>query len=333
MTHSFQLPGYEHLELSTQLIIREAFSRELKVEVLDEADQLIRISGDGRTEYIQEATRTSADSYITGFLLGNKWVGKRILKEAGVAVPEGKLYSIEAAALADFPHFQEGQWVVKPKTTNFGVGITLLSENVIEDDFRVAVARAFSEDETIIIERFVPGIECRFLVIGDECVAVLHRVPANVVGDGQHTISQLVEIKNTDPRRGTGYRTPLEKIALGDVELAELASQGLTLDSVPEHNQQIFLRRNSNISTGGDSIDYTDKVHPDYKAIAVKAAHAVGSNICGVDIILSDFSSSPSPTNHGVIELNYNPVLYFHDYPFEGENRHTARYVLDLLGF
>ncbi|MDP2625216.1 MAG: carboxylate--amine ligase, partial [Candidatus Peregrinibacteria bacterium] len=162
---------------------------------------------------------------------------------------------------------------------------------------------------------------------------VLYRVPANVMGDGEHTIQELVDLKNDTPWRGEGYKTPLERIELSEIELRELRAQGLTVNSIPEENEIIFLRKNSNISTGGDSIDYTDKVHEGYKQVAIDAAKAVDATLCGVDIILSDIGTPPSPKNHSIIEVNFNPVLYFHDYPFQGENRHTAQYVLDALGF
>ena len=103
--------------------------------------------------------------------------------------------------------------------------------------------------------------------------------------------------------------------------------------NIPQAGQTIFLRHNSNISTGGDSLDFTDKVHPEYKKMAQKATQAIGASICGLDIILSHPEKAPTSKNHAIIELNYNPVLYFHDFPYEGKNRQVEKYVLDVLGF
>lgn len=329
----FATPGYEHMELSTQLVIKEALNRDVRVEVLDVEEQFIRLTQGERVEYLKEATKTSADSYITSLILGNKQVSKIILQENDIRLPVGQKYASIDGALSDYDSYMTGQFVVKPTTTNFGIGITVLPPQASKQRFEEAVRFAFSHDHTIIVEEFISGIECRFLVIDGVCLAVLHRVPAHVIGDGKQTIRALVDQKNADPRRGKGYKTPLEYIELGDVEKQVLAEESLDFDSVPLSDQQVFLRRNSNISTGGDSLDYTDVVHDEYKQIAVAAAHAVGAKICGVDMMMSDYHNLPQSDNHAIIELNYNPVLYFHDYPYEGKNRHTAGYVLDLLGF
>lgn len=167
-------------------------------------------------------------------------------------------------------------------------------------------------------------------MIGTETVAVCNRVPANVIGDGIHTIEKLVALKNEDKRRGVGHVTPLEKIQLGDTELDVLQQSGFTKDSIPSKDQKVFLRKNSNISTGGDSIDVTDWAHPFYKELAVKAAQLVGAKICGVDIILKDLERRG---DYRILELNFNPVLYIHNYPYEGKNRDVGNKILDLLGF
>lgn len=330
---NFQVKGYENLELSTQLIIAEALKLDLKVEVLDENTQFIRLSDGKKTEYIKEATKTSADSYITSIILGDKFIAKKILDENEVRTPKGKHYQEKNIALSDYDKFSEGKWVVKPTTTNFGIGITILAENPNQKDYEKAVEDAFKHDTSILIEEFIPGIECRFLVIDGICRAVLNRVPANVMADGTHTIEELIDLKNEDSKRGKGYKTPLEFLQKGEVEKRVLAEQGLTFESIPKKGEQIFIRKNSNISTGGDSIDFTDEVDESYKKIAERAAISVHSKICGVDMMMSDHKNQAHENNHGIIEVNYNPVLYFHDYPYKGKNRKTAKYVLELLGW
>lgn len=334
MTLFFQTPGYEHLELSTQLVIAEALKRGVQVEVLDAHKQFLRLKKGGHIEYLESATKTSKDSYVMSELLGNKLVTKKILEEGGFAVPRGKSFESQEQALKAYSFFQSKKSVIKPKTTNYGLGITLSPEKGFSmSGFKQAVQVAFTFDQSILIEEFVEGIECRFLVINKKCVAVLNRVPANVVGDGRHTIQELVNLKNQDPRRGKGHITPLEKIELGEVEVAVLKEQKMTIDSIPKDGETIFLRRNSNISTGGDSLDFTDLVHPDYKQIAEDAVTHVGASICGLDMILKNPSSKPDKKSYAIIELNYNPVLYFHDFPYEGKNRQVEKAALDLLGF
>jgi len=327
------MQGYEGLELSTQMVIKEALQRNITVEVLDLSDNFIRLKKDGKTEYIKQATRTSLDTYISPLIMENKVVTKIVLKEKGINVPEGISIKSLGEGIENYSRFTNKDIVVKPKSTNFGKGVVILKQPYSFEDYKGAVEQAFSHDVSVLIEEFIPGKEYRFLVIGDEVSAILHRVPANVTGDGIHSIRELVEDKNKDPLRGTGYVTPLEKIKLGEIEKDYLGFQGKDFSFIPNKNETIYLRENSNISTGGDSIDFTDDIIDGYKDIAVKAAKAAGAKICGADIIIQDIKAEPNNSNHSIIELNFNPALHIHDFPYKGENRNVEKKVLDLLGY
>ena len=199
--------------------------------------------------------------------------------------------------------------------------------------YQRAVEIAFEHDNSILIEDFVPGREFRFFVMGDKVVGILHRVPANVKGDGNSSIRDLVIKKNEDPLRGKGYVTPLEKISLGEAEAMFLADQNLTFESVPSSDEIVYLRENSNISTGGDSIDFTDDIHQSYKDIAVEATKALDVEITGLDMMITDVTSPATEQNYSIIEMNFNPAIHIHCYPYVGENRYLNEKVLDALGF
>lgn len=334
----FITPDYEDMELSTQILISEALKRNIEVEVLDRGDNFISLRQNGRTEYVKQATRTSTDKYISSLIMENKLVTKKILTQHGIHVPAGQMYTEAKAAVKDFDDYCGRSIVIKPKSTNFGIGISIHKELGSEDIFNKAVYNSFEYDSSILIESFIPGKEYRFLVIDDAVIAVLHRIPANVTGDGILTIEELVAEKNSDPLRGTGYRTPLEKLKTGKEETEFLNTQGLTISSIPPNGEQVFLRKNSNISTGGDSIDYTDKIPESYKQIAIKSAKAVGAKICGVDMIIMDIdqelsSGANGHYNYGIIELNFNPALHIHEFPYKGQRRFSEKKILELLGF
>ena len=327
------LTNYKKLELSTQILIEEALKRDVEVEILDHDDNFIRLKKGSKIEYIKQATKTSVDTYIVALIMENKEITKLILKEHRINVPSSITISSIDEALNKYPDFIDKDIVIKPKSTNFGEGVSILKNLKSEKHYTMAVKEALSYDKHILIEEFIQGKEYRFLVIGDEVEAVMHRVPANVQGDGVHTIEELVDEKNKDPRRGKGHITPLEKISIGSIEENNLASQMKDASYVPQDGEIIYLRENSNISTGGDSIDFTDDIHEGYKKIAVDATKAVNAMICGVDIIIQDVKAEPDKNNHSIIELNFNPVLYPHNFPYKGQNRHVERKVLDLLGF
>lgn len=324
---------YKKLELSTQILIKEAINRGIEVDVLDMDDNFIRLKKDSKIEYIKQATKTSLDTYIAPLIMENKEVTKVVLRENEVNVPQGISVKSTREAEEKFDLFKGKDIVIKPKSTNFGKGVIILKNVNAVEDFKNAVDHAFNYDNAVMIEEFIAGLEYRFLVIGDETAAILHRVPANVKGDGIHTIEELVNEKNKDPLRGKGYVTPLEKINLGDVEKEYLAFSGKNFKYIPQNSEVVYLRENSNISTGGDSIDFTDDVLEDYKKIAVKAAKAVGAKICGADIIINDIHEKPNSKNYSIIELNFNPAMHIHDFPYKGKNRHVEKKVLDLLGY
>ena len=327
----FALRGFEDLELSTQILVRDAIKRGISFDILDRAENFIELSFNGKKEYVKQATKTSVDSYITALVMENKEVTKTVLKRNDVRVPKGNHYVNREEALGDFELYKDKPIVIKPKTTNFGLGISIFKNKYSLKDFSKAVDIAFSEDKSILIEEFIPGKEYRFLVIDDEVVGILHRVPANVTGDGTSNIRQLVELKNQDPLRGKGYVKPLEKIKLGELEALFLKNQGLDFDYIPKKSETVYLRENSNISTGGDSLDFTDEMHQSYKDIAINAAKALNAKITGIDIMLQDISEPATEDNYGIIELNFNPAIHIHCFPYKGKNRKAGEKVLNLL--
>ncbi|GAA0084447.1 bifunctional glutamate--cysteine ligase GshA/glutathione synthetase GshB [Clostridium sp. CTA-7] len=325
----FKLEGFEDLELSTQILMKEAIKRGVKVDIIDRSENFISLKKNNHIEYVKQATKTSKDSYISVLMMENKVVTKEILNKNKINVPNGfEFFSLEDA-LENIHKFIDTPIVVKPKSTNFGIGISIFKEGAKEEDIKEAFEIAFANDNTVLVEEFIKGKEYRFLVVGDKVPGILHRVPANVIGDGNSTIKELVEIKNTSSLRGKGYKTPLEKINLDNNAKLFLKQENKDFDYIPKQYEIVYLRENSNISTGGDSIDYTDLIPQRFKDIAVESAKAVGANICGVDMMIEDYNDENS--NYSIIELNFNPAIHIHSYPYKGAEREIAKEILSLL--
>ena len=327
----YQTYGFEDLEMSTQLLIAESVRRGVKYSVIDRLANFLRLEGNGKREYVKQATKTSLDSYVSFLAMENKEVTKIILEDANFPIPVGRTFTSVEAAMDAFSTFKHKEVVVKPKSTNFGWGIVIFKPLTSEAEFRSALEIAFGFDAEVMVEEFLHGQEYRFLVIGDECVAVLKRIGANVVGDGISTITQLIAKKNEHPWRGTDHLAPLEKIVLGEIEIHNLRQVGLAADSILAEGQQVFLRENSNISTGGDSIDVTKMAHEFFKEQAVAAAHAIGARLCGVDLIING-DLSDEMAEYGFIELNFNPAIHMHAFTFAGEGVNATPYILAELG-
>lgn len=326
----YQLKGYEDWEMSTQILIKEAMTRGVKVTVMDPVENIIALKNGDHVEYVKQATKTSADTYITALLMENKVVTKMILEDNGVPVPKGEEFFSFDEASRKLHRYVGKNVVIKPKSTNFGLGIFIFNQGGTWEELLEGARIAFEHDTAILIETFMPGLEFRFLTMGDEVVAVLHRRPANVVGDGETTIEGLIKRKNEHPYRGDGKTSPLKKIELDDQSLMFLKQQGLTAQAIPSKGEMIFLRGNSNISTGGDSIDYTDRMHPYFSNIALAAAKAFNAKFCGVDMIIEDYENPQSP--YGIVELNFNPMIVMHAYPLEGKERRLGYNILKTIG-
>lgn len=330
----YALSDFANMELSTQALMFDLIKQGISFEILDESDQFLKLQFGEHIEYVKNGNMTSKDSYISPLIMENKVVTKKVLKQAGFNVPASVEFQDLNEAIANYPLFVNKAIVIKPKSTNFGLGISIFQHGLTDkNDFAKALEIAFREDTTVMVEDYLTGTEYRFFVIGDQTLAVLLRVPANVEGDGEHTVAQLVAMKNQNPLRGDGSRTPLKKIALGEIEQLQLKDQGLTIESIPAKGQIVQLRANSNISTGGDSIDMTDKMHSSYKDLAVGITKAMGAAICGVDLIIPDLTKPAEAklSSWGVIEANFNPMMMMHIFPHQGKSRRLTQDVIKML--
>ncbi|GKV64086.1 MULTISPECIES: bifunctional glutamate--cysteine ligase GshA/glutathione synthetase GshB [unclassified Sporosarcina] len=328
----YQLTGFTDMELSTQILMFDAIQQGLQVEILDRQDQFLKLKLHDHIEYVKNGNMTSKDSYVSPLIMENKTVTKKILHQQGFRVPLGDEFNDIEDALRAYEVFSAKPFVVKPKTTNYGLGISIFKDGAGYDDYQQAITLAFQEDSSVLIEEFLSGTEYRFFVLNEKVHAVLLRTPANVTGDGKQTIEELVNEKNRDPLRGRDHRTPLEIIELGDLEVLMLKGQGYQPDSIPKADEVVYLRENSNVSTGGDSIDVTDQIPEDYKKIAADAVAALEAKISGIDLIIENTEVPAADENaYGIIEANFNPSMYMHIYPYKGTSRRLTREVIAYL--
>jgi cyanophycin synthetase len=313
---------------STRALIDEADRRDIPVMRLDERS-LIQL-GHGRFQQKIRASVTGRTSLVGADTAGNKDLTKKLLDEAGVPVPRGVVVrdpeeAVRAARRLRYP------LVTKPLDGNHGRGVTIDIQN--EEQLRFGFAEALSQAKgrDVIVEQFFPGNDHRILVVGGKMVAVAERIPAQVTGDGVHSIRQLIEEVNRDPRRGEGHENVMTRIRI-DAHVEEfLGRSGLTPDSVPEAEQVVQLRATANLSTGGTAVDRTNEIHPDNAEIARRAALIIGLDVAGVDFVCPDISCSVRETGGGVIEINAAPGLRMHIEPSEGAPRDVAKPIIEML--
>jgi len=311
---------------STASLVKAAEERNIPWLRLNE-QSLLQL-GHGKYQQRIQATVTGRTSHIAVELAQDKEETNKILANCGLPVPRQELVrsaerAVRAAEKLGYPV------VTKPYDGNHGRGISIGLTTPAE--VRAGFAAAAEHSASVIVETFLQGDDHRLLVINGELIAATRRTPGRVIGDAVHTIRELVEIVNQDPRRGVGHEKVMTRLELDAQADMMLARQSLTPDSVPAAGQSVLLRSTANLSTGGTATDVTDVIHPDNRDMAVRAVTAIGLDVGGVDFLCPDITESYKTVGGGICEINAAPGFRMHVAPSEGTPRDAAGPVIDML--
>lgn len=314
---------------STGAIVQEANRRGIPVLRLDPKRSLVQL-GHGKYQKRIWATVTSETANIAVDVASNKELTNRLLLEVGIPVPKSTVVrtieeAVSAARRIGYPV------VLKPLDGNHGRGVfvNLADEGEVREFFDSAFGE--SRNGVVVVESFIEGRDYRILVVNNHVVAVSERVPAHVVGDGKHSIADLIDMENLDPRRGVGHEKILTRITVDSQTMEVLERAGRVLGDIPEAGEFVQLKLTGNMSTGGTAIDRTDEIHPDNVEIARQAAMVVDLDIAGIDFITTDIAESVRQTTGAICEVNAGPGFRMHTNPTEGHPRHVGRAVVDML--
>ena len=311
---------------STGSIVNAAIKRGIPYRRLTQGS-MVQFGWGSRQKRIQ-AAETSNTSAIAESIAQDKDLTKMLLHAAGVPVPNGRVVTTAEDALKAAEEIGSAV-VIKPLDGNQGKGVAV---NISTPE---QITRAFNNaaliSDEVIVERYLPGHDFRLLVIGKTLVAAARRDPPQVIGDGVHTIRQLIDQVNADPLRGDGHATSLTKIRLDDIALLVLSGQNLEPESIPAQGVRVVLRNNANLSTGGTATDVTDDVHPDVAARAIAAAQMVGLDICGVDVVCNSVHMSLEEQGGGIVEVNAAPGLRMHLSPSYGKARDVGEAIVSTM--
>ncbi len=311
---------------STGSIVEEAIARRIPWIRLNN-QSLVQL-GYGKNQVRFRATMTEKTSSIAVDIASNKDETKRLLQEQAIPVANGM--TISSAEQVDTAIKKIGfPLVFKPLDGNHGRGISINIKT--REEAIAAYEHAARISRRVIVERFVTGYDFRVLVIDNKMVAAALRDPAHVKGDGHSTIQQLIDIENTDPRRGYGHENVLTLITVDRDTLDLLDKKGYTLDTVPKKGEKVFVKSTANLSTGGTSVDVTDHVHPHNIFICERISKIIGLDICGIDIMAENLTEPLTETGGVVLEVNAAPGFRMHIAPSEGLPRNVAGHVIDML--
>lgn len=311
---------------STGAIVEEARRRGIPVRRLNNYS-LVQL-GLGRNLHRIQATLTDSTSAIGVEIAQDKDDTKRVLENIGLPVPKGDVArtvegALEIAGDIGYPV------ILKPLAANHGRGISGRLNDA--EALRGAWERSASYGSRIVVEQFAEGRDHRVLVVNGKVVAAAERVPAHVIGDGRHTIGELIEVANLDPRRGVGHTKMLTRIPTDTRAMEHLAMGGRTMDTVPRDGETVTLAATANLSTGGTSIDRTEEMHPDNVTACEMAAGVIGLDIAGIDILTPDISVPFRENRSVIIEVNAGPGIRMHTHPAEGDPRNVAAPIVDML--
>ncbi|MDF1498802.1 MAG: hypothetical protein P1P85_05650 [Patescibacteria group bacterium] len=314
--------------LSSMLLVNEAVKRNIKVNHINRYQKemvFLELSFKNHFEYIvgQKSSKTSATA---SYAVENKALTKSLLEEENISVAKGKLFSKNCNINEIYKYVKKiGYPVVVKKFDGVHGELVFLGINNKEKLCKF-INEIFKKNDYVLIEKEFKGKEFRF-------IAAAHRIPANVIGDGSHNIKELIRIKNNDPRRAEGHQSPLTKIKIDSIVKQNLNEQNIKLDYIPNREEKIYLRKNSNLSTGGESIDVTDIIHPELKKIVVKSVQAIpGLAYAGVDLMTNkNISKRPTKNSYIIIEINSFPNLRMHHFSSIGKSRNVSGEIIDIL--
>ena len=313
---------------STASLVKAARERDIPAMRLNQYS-LVQF-GQGKYQKRIQATVTNETRHISVEIASDKDDTNSLLNDLGLPVPIQKLVYNENAAVRMANRIGYPV-VVKPLNANHGRGVSInLTENEqVQSAFKIARERGSSKG--VLVESFITGLDHRMLVVNGKLIAVAKRVPGHVTGDGKYSIQRLIDIVNSDPRRGIGHEKVLTKIQVDHQAERLMKTKGYNLDTVLKKGEQLFLRSTANLSTGGTAIDMTDIVHPDNRSMAERAVKAIGLDVGGVDFLTDDITRSYREIGGAIVEVNAAPGFRMHVAPSQGEPRDVAGPVIDML--
>jgi len=284
-------------------IVDAARARGIPVRRVPGASPPLLLLGHGRKRRLAWRHFTASTSHVGTIASTSKPLAKSLLVGAGLPAPSGAVASDVDGALAIA---RRTGWpvVVKPVGTDHGVAVftDLAGEAALREAFAMACVHG-----PVLVEKHVPGEHVRLLVIGGRCVAAVLTLPARVVGDGRASVAELVGRANVG--RADTLSPRGRRIEIDDEARWVLAQQGHAPGSVPRAGELVRLRTASNLSRGGTYEPVTDRVHPENRALAERAARVFELDVAGVDLIVADIARPWQAQPCGIVEVNATPGM------------------------
>lgn len=317
------------LHTNQRLLIKEMQSRGINVDIIYKDIELIKAEYGKHIEWILDRD-SSITPYSVSIICGDKYITKRILERNRISVPIGEKFmtnewelSILYAKKIGFPV------VVKPVFGSHGDNIYMDVENEIE--LKEIIKNVFVKtlQKPFIVEKQFDGKEYRVFLTKEGKYAVLHREPAHIIGDGKHSILELIQMENEKRKERINSLCP---IAIDEITEIYMKKNNISMQDIPNKNEKVYVRHNSNVAKGGLCIDYTDKVHKTVIENCKKILETFsGLSYIGIDYMSKDISANQTEDMYSIVEVNTVPGIHMHMSPSEGKPRDVAKYMVDMI--
>ncbi len=293
---------------------------------------LFLVEKDGKSVFCS-ATKTQVQNQLGFFISENKYLTKVVLEKYGVPTARGAKVSAQSThRLLELT----APFVVKPLNLNGGKDVVIGLGSISEVEVYM---REHPQHKDVLVEEMLEGEDIRVLIVRGKYFAAVKRSPAHVVGDGVSTIEQLVNIENEKRKKRTAedeargiYTNAIDPcLILFDAESHKfLSEQGKSKETVLALGERLYIRKNSNISTGGTCVDCTDEICEEIRTQCVDAARALTMTFAGIDIMTKNISAPLSlQQKSGIVEINASPGIELHILPDEGERRDPTPDMVD----
>lgn len=322
------------LRQSQALLRDEAVKRGWSVSVPYTGSSIMEFKKPNGATLKTHSTTPPTSSYPAAHMVNDKYATHVVLEDAGAPVLPTMLIEDQSQAL-DYDEILSslgGSVVVKPIDGGHGNGITVGVTNAT--DLRVAVETAFAlvrSIKKIIIQAMYPNPkDLRLLCINHNFVAATLRIPARVTGDGEHTIQQLIELENQDPKRGEAYVAKLTCISLDEAQ----QFLGEKIQTIPASGEVIEVLGVANYGRGGETQDCTSDIPQWLIEAAEAASRATDLYVCGVDFLVSEVpraDATPEMLKPAITEVNKAPSIQIHEFPTHGNGVPVSKYLIDYL--
>jgi cyanophycin synthetase len=313
------------------VLIDEAKKRGLSIENLKKGFRHLRfyrVKLNGKYYFYESVPLGHSYNKIDIDNVSDKWFSKKILQRAGLLTPAGRVISSLSGAL-DYIAEKGFPVVIKPLNKSLCIGVTINIRNASQLERAIEKVKKYKK---FLIETHLIGENYRVTVVDGRVVGVAHRLHPRVTGDGKQTIQELINIKNKDPRRGRAKNFTLHPIKIDDFTHELLTEQNFNLNSIPKKDQIVILNKRINLGSGADTIDLTDKIHPQIAKMAIDIARLFDAKVLGLDVLAPDITKAPSKLNQpAIIEVNSFPFIDMHHYPYEGKTQNVAGAIWDMV--